>query len=44
MKLTTLIALLFIAQSVSADMAPDGTYVNGRATMAPDGSYVGDEK
>ena len=43
MKLIALIALLFIVQSVRADtdMAPDGTYVSGRATMAPDGSYVG---
>ena len=42
MKLTgLLIPLLFITYSVNADMAPDGSYVSGRATMAPDGSYVG---
>ncbi|MEN9596558.1 MAG: hypothetical protein RL236_992, partial [Pseudomonadota bacterium] len=33
--------LTTVSGSVFADMAPDGSYVNGRSTMAPDGTYVG---
>ena len=44
---TTILVMCFVfAGSVQAQMtlAPDGTYVSGKATLAPDGTYVGGGK
>jgi hypothetical protein len=39
MKRMLLIAGILLAADIQ--MAPDGTYVNGRPQLAPDGTYVG---